>query len=70
MRFAPVCFGLFFFLVWFLWMSFWFFFLCQLFPAEYGVDDVFFFRRCHCPDAGVPVGIDLAHIWALRGGEV
>ena len=28
------------------------------------------FVRCHSPDAGVSVGIDLAQIWAAHGGEV
>ena len=23
--------------------------------------------RCHCPDAGVSVGIDLVHFWTARG---
>ena len=35
-------------------------------PAEYGVGE--FLIRCHCPDAGIPVGIDLARIWSARGG--
>ena len=28
-----------------------------------------FYIRCHCPDAGVPVGIDLVHFWSARGGS-
>ena len=24
--------------------------------------------HCHCPDAGVSVGIDLARIWSTQGG--
>ena len=35
-------------------------------PAEYGVGE--FFILCHCPDAGVSVGIDLVHFWSARGG--
>ena len=41
-----------------------FFFLPH--PAEYGVDGICI--PYHCPDAGVPVGIDLARIWSARGG--
>ena len=37
-------------------------------PAEYGVDGICI--PYHCPDAGVPVGIDLALIWPARGSEV
>ena len=42
-----------------------FFFIYIPHPAEYGVGE--FLILCHCPDAGVPVGIDLARIRSARG---